>query len=152
MEAQKGFLENTLKKNVKITQHSDIYAAVGKIIEAAQDWEQDYKELAKKLKADIKNINKSSLNRLNIKLHKENKLTKKEYDDLAKVIDLRNYINHVFFLEIKREKMSYEEIGKKLSDILFLIQEADDVVCNKIDALKGSSIIRPTVFDEDNKK
>lgn len=152
MEAQKDFLENTLKKNVKITQHSDIYAAVGKIIEAAQDWEQDYKELAKKLKADIKNVNKSSLNRLNIKLHKENKLTKKEYDDLAKVIDLRNYINHVFFLEIKRKKMSYEEIGKKLSDILFLIQEADDVVCNKIDALKGSSIIRPTVFDEDNKK
>lgn len=152
MEAQKDFLENTLKKNVKITQHSDIYAAVGKIIEAAQDWEEDYKELAKKLKADIKNVNKSSLNRLNIKLHKENKLTKKEYDDLAKVIDLRNYINHVFFLEIKREKMSYEEIGKKLSDILFLIQEADDVVCNKIDALKGSSIIRPTVFDEDNKK
>lgn len=152
MESQKDFLENTLKKNVKITQHSDIYAAVGKIIEAAQDWEQDYKELAKKLKADIKNVNKSSLNRLNIKLHKENKLTKKEYDDLAKVIDLRNYINHVFFLEIKQEKMSYEEIGKKLSDILFLIQEADDVVCNKIDALKGSSIIRPTVFDEDNKK
>ena len=152
MEAQKDFLENTLKKNFKITQHSDIYAAVGKIIEAAQDWEQDYKELAKKLKADIKNVNKSSLNRLNIKLHKENKLTKKEYDDLAKVIDLRNYINHVFFLEINRKKMSYEEIGKKLSDILFLIQEADDVVCNKIDALKGSSIIRPTVFDEDNKK
>lgn len=85
-------------------------------------------------------------------MHEENKLTKKEYDDLAKVIDLRNYINHVLFLEIKRKKMSYEEIGKKLSDILFLIQEADDVVCNKIDALKGSSIIRPTVFDEDNKK
>ena len=152
MESQKDFIEKTLKKIFKITQHSDIYAAVGKIIEAAQDWEEDYKELAKKLKADIKNVNKSSLNRLNIKLHKENKLTNKEYDDLAKVIDLRNYINHVFFLEIKREKMSYEEIGKKLSDILFLIQEADDVVCNKIDALKGSSIIRPTVFDEDNKK
>ena len=38
--------------------------------------------------------------------------------------------------------MSYEEIGKKLSDILFLIQEADDVVCNKIDALKGIYINR----------
>ena len=92
------------------------------------------------------------MNRFNIKLHKEKKKKKKGYDDLAKVIDLRNYINHEFLLEIKREKMSYEEIGKKLSDILFLIQEADDVVCNKIDALKGSSIIRPTVFDEDNKK
>lgn len=149
MEAQKDFLEKTLKKNFKITQHSDIYAAVGEIIEAAQDWEQDYKELATRLNVNIKNVNKSSLNRLNIKLHKENKLTKKEYDDLAKVIYLRNYINHVFFLEINREKISYEEIGKKLSDILFLIQEADDVICNKIDALKGSSIIRPTVFDED---
>lgn len=48
--------------------------------------------------------------------------------------------------------MSYEEIGKKLSDILFLIQEAKDVVCNKKDALKGICINRPTVFDEDNKK
>lgn len=149
MEAQKDFLEKTLKKNLKITQHSDIYTAVGKIIEVAQDWEQDYKELATLLRVDIKNVNKSSLNRLNKKLHEENKLIKKEYDDLAKVIDLRNYINHVFFLEMKRKMISYEEIGKKLSDILFLIQEADDVICNKIDALKESSIIRPTVFDED---
>lgn len=152
MEFQKEFIEKILKKNLMITQHNDIYTSVGEIIEAAQDWEDDYKELANSLRVDIKNINISSLNRLNKKLHEENKLTKKEYDDLAKVIDLRNYINHVLFLEIKRKKMSYEEIGKKLSDILFLIQEADDVVCNKIDALKGSSIIRPTVFDEDNKK
>ena len=100
MESQKDFIEKTLKKIFKITQHSDIYTAVGEIIETAQDWEQDYKELAKIVKVDINNINKSSLNRLNIKLHKENKLTKKEYDDLAKVIDLRNYINHEF--KVKR--------------------------------------------------
>lgn len=150
MESQKDFLEKTLKKNFKITQHSDIYTAVGEIIEAAQDWEQDYKELATRLNVNIKNVNKSSLNKLNQKLHKENKLTKKEYDDLAKVIDLRNYINHVFFLEMKRKMIGYEEIGKKLSDILFLIQEANDVVCNKIDAKKGICINRPTVFDEYN--
>lgn len=32
MEAQKDILENTLKKNVKITQYSDIYAVVGKLL------------------------------------------------------------------------------------------------------------------------
>lgn len=150
METQIDFLENTLKKNFKITQHSDIYNAVGEIIEAAQDWEQDYKELAIRLNVDLKNVNKSSLNKLNKKLHEENKLKKKDYNDLAKVIDFRNYINHVFFLEIKGNTMNYEEIGERLSNILFLIQEADDVICNKINALKGSSIIRPTIFDSDN--
>ena len=44
MESQKDFIEKTLKKIFKITQHSDIYTAVGEIIETAQDWEQDYKE------------------------------------------------------------------------------------------------------------
>lgn len=87
MEAQKDFLENTLKKNVKITQHSDIYAVVGKLLKQRRIGKKIIKNQQKKLKADIKNVNKSSLNRLNIKLHKENKLTKKEYDDLAKVID-----------------------------------------------------------------
>lgn len=150
MESQKEFIEKVLKANLEITQHSDIYTAVGKIIEVAQNWEKDYKELTSLLNINIKDINNSSLNKLNNILHKEDKLTQKEYNDLAKVIDARNYINHEFFLEIKREKISYKEIGKKLSDIIFLIQEANDVICNKIDLLKGSSIIRPTVFDEDN--
>ena len=43
----------------------DIYNAVGQIIKSAQEWEQEYKKLAITLNVPVKNINVSSLNKLN---------------------------------------------------------------------------------------
>ena len=78
----------------------DVYKAVGKIIKSSQELERDYKTLATKLKLKVKDINNSSLNKLNNALKKSGNLTPKEYNNLKEVIQVRNDINHKFFIEI----------------------------------------------------
>ena len=131
---------------------TDVYNAVGQIIKVSQEWEQEYKKLAELLNIPIKKIGKSSLNKLNEALKKENLINPKEYDDLKKVIKIRNYINHDFFLsDFQKQFESYEQYIETLEKILnsaqFLIFEATDVIDNKIDKLNDSSIVRPTIFD-----
>ena len=62
----------------------DIYNAVGKIIAAAQDWEQDFKELARLLHIPDINIEKASLNILNNALKANKHISEKEYENLKK--------------------------------------------------------------------
>ena len=129
----------------------DIYNAVGQIIKSAQEWEQEYKKLAIMLNISVKNINNSSLNKLNDALKKNNLISKKEYEDLKKVIKIRNYINHDFYLtDFQNSAIDYDiyikTLEKKLNCAQFLIFEATDVIDNKIDKLQGSSIVRPTIF------
>lgn len=130
----------------------DIYNAVGQIIKSAQEWEQEYKKLAIMLNMNVKNINKSSLNKLNVALKKHNLISEKDYDDLKKVIEIRNYINHEFYLtDFQNSTNDYdkhiEKLEIQLNSAQFLIFEATDVIDNKIDKLQGSSIVRPTIFD-----
>lgn len=141
--------EKMFNKGFDIKDHDDIYKAIGKIIESAQEWERDYKKLATLLNIKIDNVDIASLNRINNKLFEEKKLTQNDYDNLKQVIRDRNYINHEFFLKYRQDCKDYCEIGEKLSHILFLIHEANDVVCNLIDKEKGFSL-RPTVFEIDN--
>lgn len=77
---------------------NDVYNAVGRIIRSAQEWEQKYKKLATVLNISVKNINKSSLNKLNEALKKHNLISKKDYKNLKEAIKIRNYINHEFYL------------------------------------------------------
>lgn len=130
----------------------DIYNAVGQIIKSAQEWEQEYKKLAIMLNMNVNNINKSSLNKLNVALKKHNLISEKDYDDLKKVIEIRNYINHEFYLtDFQNSTNDYdkhiEKLEIQLNSAQFLIFEATDVIDNKIDKLQGSSIVRPTIFD-----
>ncbi len=130
----------------------DIYNAVGQIIKNAQEWEQRCKELTSMLDVHVKKISKSSLNKLHDALKKQKMISDKEYDDLKKVIKLRNYINHEFYLtDFQNANDDYdsriEALEKILNNIQFLIFEAIDVVDNKIDKLHGVGFVRPTVFD-----
>lgn len=130
----------------------DVYRAVGEIIKNSQDFEQSYKELARLLEVNVKNIDGSSLNKLNEALKKNKLIDEKEFNELKEVIKIRNYVNHKFYLEDFRKKYgSYEEMIAELEGILnktqFLIFEAIDVIDNKIDKLRGINIVRPTVFD-----
>ncbi len=130
----------------------DVYRAVGEIIKNSQDFEQSYKELAHMLEVKVKNIDGSSLNKLNEALKKNKLIDEKEFNELKEVIKIRNYVNHKFYLEDFRKKYdSYEEKIAGLEGILnktqFLIFEAIDVIDNKIDKLRGINIVRPTVFD-----
>ncbi len=131
---------------------NDVYAAVGRIIRLSQEWEEEYKKLARLLRVRVKKVEKSSLNKLNEALKKEKLLTDKEFNDLKTVIEMRNYINHRFFLtDFQKQHASYEEGIADLENILntayFFICEATDLVSNKIDALENKGCPRPTVFD-----
>lgn len=124
---------------------NDVYLSVGKIIHAAQEWERDFKKLANMLNLSIKNIDKSSLNKLNDTLKTNHQLNEKDYNNLKEVIKLRNYVNHTFFLE--KFNGNREDLQTFLNDTQHLIYEATDVINNRIDELNGCSIKRPTVFD-----
>lgn len=132
----------------------DVYTAVGKITQAAQEWEQRFKELALRCRISAKKVQKYSLNKLNEAIKKKKIIDNKTFDDLKKVIDIRNEINHTFFLEKMHETEIYDSHSEKLEALQtyfnaaqYLIFEATDVICNKIDELNGIKIMRSTIFD-----
>lgn len=131
---------------------NDIYNAVGQIIKASQEWEQEYKKLALLLNIPTKKVSNASLNKLNEALKKDGLISYNEYNDLKNVIKIRNYINHDFFLiDFQKEFDSFEQQIEMLENFLnsaqFLIFEATDLIDNKIDVLQGSTFVRPTIFD-----
>lgn len=131
----------------------DVYKAVGKIIKSSQELERDYKTLATKLKLKVKDINNSSLNKLNNALKKSGNLTLKEYNNLKEVIQVRNDINHKFFIEIFDDiSKGYDEMMVRFSNVLnysqCVIYEANDVIKNKIDTLDGKTIMRKNIFED----
>ena len=134
---------------------TDVYTAVGRIIAAAQNWEKDFKELVTQHGIRIKKVSSSSLNKLNEALKKENKIEQKDFDNLRKVIKVRNYINHTFFLEKFQNFLNMndtytealEDLKTFLNASMDIIFEANDIICNLSDKLKGINIMRPTIFD-----
>lgn len=101
----------------------------------------------------IRKIGKASLHRLNNELKKHSLISDKDYNNLKKVIEIRNYINHKFYLtDFQKQYENYEEKIQKLEEILnqaeFLIFEATDIVDNQIDKLRGHKSMRPTIFDK----
>lgn len=137
---------------------NDVYKAVGKIIEISQEWEEKYKELASILGLlPVEKIEKASLNKLNEALKKYGSLSEKDFGNLKKVIEIRNYVNHNFFLtDFRKPFNSYEQkletLERKLNSARVLIFEATDVILNKIDEVreaksKGVYFHRPNIFD-----
>lgn len=132
---------------------NDVYAAVGRIIKASQELERDFKALAERLALPVKNINGSSLNKLNDALKVNGIIDNTLYEKLKKVIFIRNYINHTFFVKdfsstAEPFDKRMKTLGLELSSALFVIYEANDVISNISDKLDGLPIVRPTVFDE----
>ena len=105
------------------------------------------------MKLKVKDINNSSLNKLNDALKKSGNLTPKEYNNLREVIRARNDINHKFFIKIFDDiSKGYDEMMVRFSNVLnysqCVIYEANDVIKNKIDTLDGKTIMRRTAFDD----
>lgn len=160
MQSMLSFIKNNSRVypespfNFKIKSYpSDIYTAVGHIIENAQKWEQSFKKLVELHKLQITNITSSSLNRLNKKLHESKALSDKDFENLKMVITMRNYINHSFFCyDFIGKFVSYEEKLSSLECILntvnFYILEAHDLTENKIKTFNNDKILCPTTFDD----
>ena len=128
-----------------IRNHNDVFDAVGQIIKASQKWEVEYKDYATRAKIEIDNLDYATLRRINAQLKEQGKISEKEFNNLQKVIKLRNFINHEFFLVDFNKEIEY--LDEKLNNIMFLIFEATDVVSNMIERLEGFDGDRPTIFD-----
>ena len=112
----------------------DVYSAIGRTIELSQQWENSFRKFCIKEKCEIKDLETSTLRRMNKALLNKGSILQAEYDRLEKVINMRNYINHAFFLEYKA--LSYKQIENKLNEIFSLISGMYDVTCNILKARK----------------
>lgn len=128
-----------------VRNQKEVFTAVGEIIKAAQEWEMQYKEYAVKRQIEIENLDYATLRRINKVLFDEGKISEKEYSNLQKVIKLRNYINHDFFLLDFNKEIDF--LDEKLNNIMFLIIEATNLVANMIEREAGFDLPRRTVFD-----
>ena len=108
-----------MEKYFTIKNHNDVFDAVGQIIKASQEWEMQYKDYALRQKIDVENLDYATLNRLNYAMREQGKITDKEFFDLKRIIRLRNYINHEFFIEDFNKEIEY--LDQKLNQIMFLI-------------------------------
>ena len=128
-----------------IRNQKDIFSAVGEIIKASQEWEMQYKEYAWQEKIALENLDFATLNRINKTLFDAKKISEKEFVNLQKVIKLRNYINHEFFLIDFNKDVEF--LDEKLNNIMFLIVEATSLVANMIEKSAGFNSPRATIFD-----
>lgn len=133
------------KIKFKIKNADDIYCAVGQIIQASQQWEQNYREYALRVGVEIEKHDIATLRRVNGALKEKGIISERDYNSLNRVIHLRNYVNHEFFIQDFHR--DYEWIEEELSEILFYVYEAVDLVANMTEKLEGSSALRQTVFD-----
>lgn len=106
----------------------DVYNAIGRTIELSQQWENSFRRFCLKEKCDIRDLETSTLRRMNKTLLNKGSILQAEYDRIEQVIDMRNYINHSFFL--KFQEMSYKQIEIKLNEIFNLISQMYDVTCH----------------------
>ena len=141
-----NFIE-CLYGNIKVKSIDDIYLAVGKIIQISQQWENEFRELCELCDCKIANLETATLNKQNDRLHDDKVFNDEEYEKLGKVIELRNHINHQFFLD---DDWHYplEEVEETLNSIYYLINEGRDYIANKTDELTGKCFgQRPTVLN-----
>ena len=140
-------MEHLFLEGNSLKTFDDVYREVGKIIRACNEWEQEFRELLSLAGVNSKTTTASGLHKMNKLLHENKVLNDYEAEMLGKVIDRRNYIVHMFFLEFRN--YSLEENSEILMATYYVINEARDVVANKIDELNGIQFgRRPTIFDK----
>lgn len=145
-----------VRLKIECNNQDDIFIAVGKIIQAAQEWEKLYKSYVRLIGFKFDNIDKATLNRINKCLFDSKIISEKEYKDLDMVTQERNYINHEFFVDksyLINESgcciIDMQAISSRLENIYNYIFEATDVVTNLIRKFNKDPIHCPTIFDED---
>ena len=143
--------EETLKnfgyvRTYKIACSKDVFCAIGDLIRLSQELERGYKVLGEKLGIKACVLSNKSLNAISNILEKEKKIEQKDLKNLKQVINIRNYINHKYFL-VDFEKIDFDKQEKKLNEYHVVICEGIDLVNNLIDKKDGSSVNRSTIFD-----
>ena len=139
--------------NIKPYDHEALYSAVGKIIENAQHWEKEYRECLLANGISMKALERKTLIKISQKLLKNKKLTKAQYDIIAQIIELRNRINHSFFIEIaanRKTEQDWFDMEDYLNTIMALIHEARDFTNNLANANDKNHTHVPNVIEDKN--
>ena len=133
---------------------NDIFTAAGQILKLSQEWEKAYKEYAELKGVKLNGLQNSSLNKINNELNKAKNgkiISDEEHDNLEKIIMIKNYFMHEFFLNDFKPK-DYDcwlaDINEELTLCYNYICEAVDYVENLIDAQLCRPIKRLTIWDK----
>ena len=141
--------------DIKPYDRNEVYLAVGKLIENAQKFEEEYKECLVAYNVKLKKNNNDSLFDCNDKMLKKKLITERQHFILAKIAYYRNEINHSFFinnLDSCKTEEDWTNINTYLNTIMDLIFEGRDIIANKINESKKFYSPAPTVFDKFLKK
>ena len=129
-----------------------VYKAIGKIIENAQKWEEEYRNCVKMHKIEMNNLERKTLVKINQKLKKKKIITQEEYEILSKIIEERNKINHEFFIVTMKEyegEEKWEYIKNYLNVVWTIIFEAIDIVKNIANKNNPNYIRAQTFIDKE---
>jgi len=152
IEELNNVTEETIKSStsqIVVKDYDDVLKCVGCIIEIAQEWEQSYKEACELYDVDVKNLESATMNLCNKKLKNNGVINEDMAKKLFNAIQIRNDINHDFFLEIKKHPtFKLEQVEKYLKGAYFIICEGCDVINNLIDDKRNAGFgKRPNIFD-----
>ena len=122
---------------LSISSVKDIYEAVGRILQAVQEWERDFRELCYKhhVYGDGEGDG-STLGMMNKRLCECKIISEEEFARLNDVVKLRNEFIHKYFLDNDiccHWDYPYDEISDKLTAILYLTRESNDWILNRLD-------------------
>lgn len=122
------------------------------LILLSQELEESFKKLTELLRLPVKNIDSSSLNKLNEALKKNKRITEKEFNNLKLVIEARNYLNHSFYLNEYRAG-NPEITERTLNFFRYAICEASDFIQNRLDQIRSEKTaayasVRPNNIEE----
>ncbi len=125
--------------DIKQDDRGAVYQAVGKIIENAQEWEKEFRICAVSLGVKMNDIERKTLVKINQKLKKKKLVEQREFEILNEIINLRNDVNHTFFIgpinqcktmdECKTEE-DWINLNAYLNTVNSFIFEARDIVNN----------------------
>lgn len=114
-----------------------------------QEWEQFCRKLIMKLDIDDESKKDNTLGLMNQKLLDSKKITKTQYKKIQEVIDIRNKLTHLCFLEGSKIFVDLSETQEEFNMTYFLICEVYDTLANILDELNGEKnyASRPSIFN-----
>ena len=138
------------KLEIPAYDYDAVYKAIGKIIESAQEWEEEYRNCVKMHNITMNNLERKTLVKINQKLKKKKIITQEEYVTLSKIIEERNKINHDFFIVTMKNyegNDKWEYIKNYLNVVWSIIFEARDIVENIANKNNPNHIHVQTMID-----
>lgn len=122
----------------------DVYAAVGFVLEAVQEWEDEYRDYLSMKTGESKTGTPLTLGTLTEMLRECNDIDGNQLASIHKVVCARNKFVHTAFVS-SSISVDLEQAREQLNYFLFAVYECRDLVANLAD---GGN--RPTMFTEED--